>query len=417
MGAHDALFRRESGRLVSALTRIFGVHNLPLAEDVAQEALVRAFEVWKLRGVPENPSAWLVAVARNLALDVLRRRRTALTLAPDLEHLLQTEWTLASVIDEQLEPKNIGDDLLRMMFTCCHPKLSENVQVALVLQVLCGFSVREVAQAFLSNEAATEKKLVRAKQTLGESEQLFELLQGPALVKRLTAVQRALYLLFNEGYHGASRDSAVRVELCEEAMRLTSLLLAHPLTRTPRTSALAALMCFNAGRLPGRIDDAGELVQLEAQDRARWDGRLFAEGERLLEDSASGPELSEYHVEAAIAAVHTRAKTAAETRWGQIIALYDTLMALRPTPVVALNRAVAIAQRDGAEAGLAALDAIEDRERLETYPFFFAAHGELHLRRGRGDLAAAHFARALALARSPEERRFFERRVQACAHA
>jgi len=411
---NDSLFRRESGRLVSALTRIFGVHNLQLAEDVAQEALVRAFEVWKLRGVPENPSAWLVAVAKNLALDVLRRQRTALSLAPDLENLLQTEWTVASVVNEQFEPKNIGDDLLRMMFTCARPKLSENVQVALVLQVLCGFSVREVAQAFLSEEAAMEKKLVRAKATLAESDGFFELLQGPALVKRLAGVQRALYLLFNEGYHGASTASAVRVELCEEAMRLTSLLLAHPLTTTPRTSALAALMCFNAARLPGRVDDAGELLQLADQDRSKWNSALIAEGERLLEQSASGPELSEYHVEAAIAGVHSRAKTANATQWNQIVALYDALMALRPSPVIELNRAVAIAQHEGPGAGIAALNAIENRERLDAYPFFPAAYGELELRRGQHEIAAEHFQRALTLARSPEERRFFERRIAHC---
>src|SRR6266852_8960622 len=212
MDPSDHLFRRESGRIVAALTRVFGVHNLALAEDVVQEAFCRAIEVWRFRGVPENPSAWLMATAKNCALDVLRRERTARTFAPELGRFLQSEWTLAPVVQELFGPNAIKDDLLRMMFSCCHPRLPEAAQVALVLHILCGFSVDEIAGAFVSTHVAIEKRITRAKKVLAGSKRLFDVAAGAEFSARLPAVQRALYLLFNEGYHGASPESAVRAE-------------------------------------------------------------------------------------------------------------------------------------------------------------------------------------------------------------
>src|ERR1700735_1353016 len=284
----DHLFRREAGRMVATLTHIFGVHNLALAEDVVQDAFCRALEVWKFRGVPENPSAWLMATAKNRALDVLRRERTARTFAPELGRLLQSEWTLAPVVEEMFGANAIKDDQLRMMFSCCHPRLQEEAQVALVLHILCGFSVTEIASAFVSSHAATEKRISRAKKVLAGSKRLFDVTGANDFSARLPAVPRALYLLFNEGYHGASPESAVRAELCQEAMRLTGLLLDCPPGATPATYALAALMCLHAARLPGRIDAAGNLSSLFDQDRTRWDSRLGARGERLLRPSAPG---------------------------------------------------------------------------------------------------------------------------------
>src|SRR5438309_8010631 len=323
----DHLFRRESGRMVATLTRIFGVHNLALAEDVVQDAFCRALEVWKFRGVPENPSAWLMTTAKNRALDVLRRERTARTFAPELGRLLESEWTLAPAVEEIFAPNAIKDDQLRMIFSCCHPRLPEEAQVALVLHILCGFSVDEVAAAFVSSHAAMEKRITRAKKLLAGSKKLFDIAEARDFAARLPAVHRALYLLFNEGYHGASPESAVRAELCREALRLTGLLLEHPVAATPATCALAALMCLDAARLPARLDAAGHLSVLAGQDRSRWDADLMAEGQRLLERSASGPELTEYHVEAAIAAVHASAPRLEETNWGQVVSLYDTLLA------------------------------------------------------------------------------------------
>jgi RNA polymerase sigma factor (sigma-70 family) len=395
--------------MVSALTRIFGVHNLALAEDVVQDSLCRALEVWKFQGVPDNPAAWLMATAKHRALDLLRRERTARVFAPDVTRLLETEWTLSPTLSELFGEHEIEDDLLRMMFTCCHPDLAEEAQIALILNILCGFSVTEVAGAFLVSHAAMEKRLQRAKATLATSQALFDMAAG--VTDRLAAVQRALYLLFNEGYHGAHPETAVRRELCFEAIHLAALLLEHPASKLPQTYALCALFCLDAARLPGRIDADGHLGPLDDRARSTWDRELIAQGLSLLERSATGTELSEYHVEAAIAAEHAAAAHTKDTNWARVVELYDLLFRLRPTPVVALNRAIALAQRDGAEAGLAALSAIAQPERLASYPFYFAAQADLELSLAQSERAAHHFRAALGVARNPAERHFFEQRL------
>jgi len=414
MEPSDHLFRRESGRMVAVLTRIFGVHNLGLAEDVVQDAFCRASEVWSIRGMPENPSAWLIATAKNRALDVLRRQRTARTFAPELGRLLDTDWTLAPIVQELYEPEAIKDDQLRMMFSCCHPRLPEEAQVALVLHILCGFSTSEIAAAFVSSRAAIEKRISRAKKVLAGSKTLFDLSGSAALPARLSAVHRALYLLFSEGYHGASPESAVRTDLCHEAMRLAALLLQNPITATPATYALSALMCLDAARLPGRLDSAGNLSSLFDQDRSLWDRQLLAEGQKLLELSATGSELTAYHLEAAIAFAHTSAPSAEATDWAAIVSLYDRLMAIGRSPVVALNRAIAVAQYQGPERGLEEIRAIPGSQRLALYPFYHAALGVFELRSSRPAIAAEHFRAALALARNPMERHFLENRLRAC---
>lgn len=414
MESLDSLFRHESGRIIAALTRVFGVDHLALAEDVVQDAFCRALDVWKFRGVPDNPGAWLMTTARNRALDVLRRERTARTFAPQLAQWLDSEWTLAPALDEQLAPRAVEDDLIRMMFSCCHPRLSEPAQVALVLHLLCGFSVAEVAAAFVARRAAIEKRISRAKLVLAGSERLVDVRDPAELGARLPAVQRALYLLFNQGYHGASPESAVRAELCREAIRLAELLLEHRLGARPSSQALTALLYLHAARLPTRVDEAGELASWLDQDRSKWDQGLIARGEELLAASARGPEVTSYHVEAAIAWVHATAGSTEATDWARIVRLYDRLLAQRPSPVVALNRAIAVAERDGPEQGLEAIRAIADRDRLGAYPFYPAALGQLELRCGRVIEARRHFQAALALARNPMERRFLERRVAAC---
>jgi RNA polymerase sigma factor (sigma-70 family) len=411
MELSEHLFRSESGRLVAALTRIFGVHNLALAEDVVQDAFCRALEVWKVRGIPDNPSAWLMTVAKRRALDIVRREQTARTFAPELSRVLESEWTLAPAVEEAFAGSTIRDEQLRMMFSCCDPRLPEEVQVALVLNILCGFGASEIASAFLTSRAAMEKRISRGKKVLASSRRLFDLAEAE-VEPRLSAVRRALYLLFNEGYHGASAEAAVRIELCREAIRLTMLLLESPQTATPETQALAALMHLHAAKLPVRIDSAGELNPLLEQDRTRWDARLIEDGLALLDGSAEGSVVSAYHVEAAIAAVHASAQSVEETNWDAIVNLYDRLMAIAPSPIVALNRAIAVGQRDGPEKGLESIRAIANRDRLRRYPFYPAAIAELELR--RGDLMAAelHFSEAAALARSGVERRFLERRVR-----
>src|SRR5215475_4803894 len=413
----EHLFRRESGRMVAVLTRIFGFHNLALAEDVVQDAFCRAMEVWAFRGVPENPSAWLMAAARNRALDILRRERTARTHEPELSRMLQSEWTLAPVVKDMFTENAINDEQLRMMFCCCHPRLPEEAQVMLVLHILCGFGVHEVASAFVTSYAAVEKRIPRVKKVLAGSKRLFDTGSSAEFSARLPAVQRALYLLFNEGYHGASAESAIRIELCDEAMRLAALLLEQPLGATPASYALSALMCLNKARLTARLDASGKLNSLFDQDRSLWDQSLVAEGLQLLELSAKGSDLTEYHIEAVIAAVHATAPSIQDTDWDKIVSLYDALMDIRPSPIVALNRAIAIRQRDGAERGLAELRTIIDSERLVNYPFYHAALGEFELRSDRSDTAREHFSAALRLSRNPMERQFFERRLTACRYS
>jgi RNA polymerase sigma-70 factor (ECF subfamily) len=407
---HEHLFRHEAGRMTASLTRLFGVQNFALVEDVVQDAFCRALEIWKLRGVPPNPSAWLMTTARNRALDVIRRERTARTFAPEVTRLLETEWTAAGVVAEAFSGDVVLAEQLRMMFSCCHPDVAEPAQIALILNILCGFGVPEIATAFLTSRAAIEKRITRGKRVLAGSSTLFDL-SNADFAARLSAVHRALYLLFNEGYHGASTQGAVRAELCEEAMRLTALLREHPVTRTPATFALSALMALHAARLPARIDAAGELQSLWEQDRSAWNHALIAEGQDLLDRSAAGDELTAYHVEAAIAAIHAAAPTLEATDWNAIVTLYDRLMAIAPSAVVALNRAIAIAQRDGPDQGIEAIERIADRERLGAYPFFPAALGELERRRGNVGEARTYFRRALRLARSDAERRYIERRI------
>ena len=409
----DHLFRRESGRITATLTRIFGPHRLALAEDVVQEAFCRALETWPFRGVPDNPPAWLMTTARNCALDALRRERTAQSSAWQLDNSLQSEWTLGPALDELFAPQAIQDDLLRLMFSCCHPSLPETAQVALILHILCGFSVAEVADAFLSSRAAIEKRITRAKALLSATEAMFDVSAAEDFAGRLPSVLRALYLLFNEGYHGAS-PAAIRCELCDEAIRLTAVLLAHPFGVTPETHALAALMALISARLPARTDAGGELMALADQDRTKWDQTRIAEGLRLLDLAARGLTLSPYHIEAAIAAVHASATRPQDTDWRLIVSFYDLLMRIRPSPVVALNRAIAISQAEGPRRGLEELRAHVDPEAMPRYLFYSAALGEMNLSLGRREDARAHFQSARDLARNDLERSFIDRRLRAC---
>jgi len=401
-------FRRESARMLAALTRLLGLHNLALAEDVAQDVLCRAVELWKFHPLPDDPAAWLMRAARNRAIDLIRAERTRLRFAPDL--VLESEWTLSPTVNAMFRESEIEDDQLRMMFSCCPPNLPPQAQLSLVLKLLCGFGNGEIAAALLMSEAAVEKQIARGKRTLVRARVLYEVASREQIAKRLESVQRALYLLFSEGYHG-SREP-VSAGLCGEAMRLCALLAQHPACATPRTLALMALMCFHAARLPGRAAEDGSLLLLEEQDRSRWDPDLIQRGFGLAERSAEGNEISEYHLEAGISAEHCAAPSLRETNWQRILQLYEMLLALRPSPVVALNRAIALGELRGPDHGLRALEQLADRERLAGYPFLPAAQGRFHLQAGRPAQAAEFFGRALALARNPSEAKLFEARLR-----
>jgi RNA polymerase sigma-70 factor (ECF subfamily) len=398
--------------MVSYLTRIFGLDGLDLAQDVVQDALCRALETWPIHGVPDNPSAWLMSVARNRAVDLLRRHNQFRYFAPELAHLLKLHETRSG--PTAAFEKEIQDDQLRMMFCCCHPELSTEAQVTLILKTLCGFSVSEIAHALLASEDSIEKRLGRARKLFRASGTLIEFTDISGIADRLDAVYQAIYLLFNEGYHGSQSERTVRDDLCFEAIRLAVLLSEHPAGDKPKTHALLALFCFHAARLSGRIDGDGGLIQLEMQDRSKWDPDLMARGFRFLERSSMGDELSEYHLEAGIASLHCAAPAYEKTDWAKILELYDSLCWLEPSPITALNRAVALGRTLGAEEGLAELGRIPDSAKLKNYPFYPAAHAEFHLLAGRTTEAAAYFEKAMALARSSAETTFFERKLRAC---
>ncbi len=414
MELEEHLFRRESGRLVAILTRPFGVHNLSLAEDVVQDAFCRALETWKFHGVPRNPSAWLMTIAKQRALDVLRREGTARRFAPELQRQLDSEWTRASTVEEAFDAGGIEDVQLRMMFSASTRscRWRRRSRSSCISSAASGWTRRRrpssrTRRPWRSGWCAPRRSWPGPKR-------LF-CLGGPTdVASRLPAVLRTLYLLFNEGYHGASAERAVRVELCEEALRLATLPLDNPLTARPAAHALAALFHFHAARLPTRVDASGDLILLADQDRSLWDAAHVAAGRRLLAQSAAGDELTAYHVEAAIAELHAAARRADETDWNGIAVLYETLMRIQPSPVVVLNRAVAIAQRDGPARGLDEIERIRDRERLREYPFYFIAIAEFELRLGRPEAARKSFTTALELARNPSERRFLRGRLRHC---
>lgn len=406
----EHFFRHETGRLHGALVRLMGVENLSLAEDVAQEALLRALHTWSIGGVPPNPSAWITRVAMNLARDAMRHRRMSQKKEPNIiTHLEQIMPGVAAAADGSHE---IRDDALRLMFVCCHPALPGDAQVVLALKVLCGFSTGEIARAFLSSEAAIEKQLTRTKQRIRDAGIGFEIPEGEELSARLDGVLGALYLLFNEGYKASAGERLLREELCAEAIRLASLLVEHPTGRTPRSHALLALMLLTAARFPSRVDEHGVLLRLDDQDRSKWDQALIERGLVQLVAAAQGNELSEYHLQAGIAAIHGIAPDYASTDWARILSHYDELNRLKPSPVVALNRAVAVAHLHGPQAGLEAIATINDRERLESHYLLHAVVGELHWRLKNHPAAAESFRRAVHLAQVGPEQLYLTRMLE-----
>jgi RNA polymerase sigma factor (sigma-70 family) len=361
----DGFFRHESGRLVAALTRVFGVRNLELAEDVVQASLIEALETWSVAGVPDNPSGWLYRVARNRGLDALRREGNALRLAPEVAATHGDD--AGAALTEVLLPGEIPDAQLRMMFACCHPGLPPRSRVALTLNTLCGFHPREIGAAFLSTEATARKRLTRAKRQLRDRGDI-EVPAGEALRARLDDLHQVLYLLFNEGYNSSHPDQVIRKELCREAIRLAEMLTDHPLCATPAGWALLALMRLHAARFDARLDADGELILLADQDRSTWDRRLLADGLRALDRAAEGDDATAYHLEAGIAAHHSLAPSFAQTDWQAILTHYDMLLRRSPSPVVELNRAIVLAELRGPDQGLRACTPSPTSTRWRTTP-------------------------------------------------
>ena len=398
--------------MVALLTRAFGFDHLELAEDAMQEALLKATQSWALGGVPRDPSAWLMRVAKNRALDVVRREVNFRSKEKELVAFFEQRPEVSS--DTCHFDDEIRDDELRLIFACCHPDLTRETQVALTLKTLCGFGEGEIAAAFLTSAAAIAKRLVRARQKIRQTPITLEIPAGKELVTRLDAVRQTLYLLFNEGYKASRGDDLVRQELCDEAIRLAEILAAHPVGDEPRTHALLALMLFNGARLTARADPEGNILLLAEQDRKLWDRAMIARGLGHLNRSATGQEISEFHLQAGIACCHCAAETYEETDWGRILLLYDMLVGIDHSPVVALNRAVAISNVHGPTAALEAIAAISPPDLLESYYVYHAIRGHLHYLVGKRRQAVRDFRRAAELTEVKSEQSFLRRRLAEC---
>lgn len=412
----EHFFRHETGRLHGALIRLLGVQNMSLAEDVAQEAILRALHSWSMGGVPANPSAWITRVAMNLAKDALRHQRMSGAKTDAIVTFLD-QTRSASSAEAGSDAPEIRDDTLRLLFVCCHPAVAPDAQVVLALKVLCGFSTGEIARAFLSSDAAIEKQLTRTKQRIAGAGIGFDIPAGTELAARLDGVLATLYLLFNEGYKASAGDRLLREDLCDEAIRLMQLLVAHPAGNTPRAHALLALMLLTAARFPSRLDEHGDLLRLDDQDRSKWNQGLIGRGLFELVAAAQGNEISEYHLQAGIAAIHCTAPDYASTDWARILSHYDELLRLKASPIVALNRAVAIAHLRGPRAGLDAIAQIPQRERLENLYLLHAVEGELHWRLKDHRAAATSFHRALQLAHVGPEQQYLSRMLERASEA
>jgi len=403
------IFAGESRRVLATLIRLLG--DFDLAEDALQEAFVAALRQWPEDGVPDNPRAWLVSAGRFKAIDQLRRRaRYDALLREQADHL-----AAQATVEMEIENAAIEDDRLRLIFTCCHPGLAPQAQVALTLREVCGLTTEAIARAFLSKPATVAQRIVRAKGKIRDAKIPYEVPEGAALAERLQSVLQVIYLVFNEGYLASSGEQALRHDLSEEAIRLVELVLALLAERTdqpdPECQGLLALMLLHHARRATRTDAQGELVLLENQQRSLWDRQEIQRADQLVRQALLSRRFGPYTLQAAIAAVHAQSPSSAETDWQEIVGLYDLLMQHMPTPIVALNRAAALAMRDGPEAGLQALEPLMENKALKGYHLAHAALADMHRQLGHQDAAAQAYTQALALATQPAEKRFLQQRL------
>jgi RNA polymerase sigma factor (sigma-70 family) len=403
----DHLFRHESGKMVSVLSKIVGLRNLEVAQDIVQETLLTAMRTWKFGRMPQNPSAWLYTVARNKALDFLRHEKTVR--ANEFKWLEETR----DQNDEHsatFDKEEIQDSQLQMIFVCCHPAVPEDSQLAFALKTLCGLSTREIASAFLTSEETIAKRIYRAKEKI-RTENISLEIPAAGFTERLDRVLHVLYLLFNEGYNSANHDQLIREDLCEEAMRLCYLLTLSSQTNTPATNALLALFCFQSSRLHSRIDEGGNIITLKYQDRSTWNKQLIKRGMDYLDLASTGSDVTVYHLEAAIASMHASALSFESTNWKMVYELYEILYKTKPNPVVALNKAIASCYAINGQTALVELQKIKG---LENHYLFHATLGEVYFDMNQKPEARKHFAQALTLTFSQTEQKLLQDKLSRC---
>jgi RNA polymerase sigma factor (sigma-70 family) len=411
----DHLFRHESGRLISALTRIFGSSNIELAEDAVQESLVEAIKNWTYKGIPDNPAGWLYQVAKNKALNIITKEQFNRQHASDVIHFFQSGWTVQPAMELFFSEKEIMDDQLRMIFTCCHPSISPDSQVALALKTLCGFNMAEIAAAFLTSEENIHKRLVRARKKIRDEKIPFDVPGAEELGPRLKAALDTIFLLFNEGYKASHGNDLIRSELAEEAMRLTEILVAHPaITDKSAAHALLALMQLNTSRFGARNDAEGNIITLDHQDRSLWDLNLIEKGCIHLQKSEPENHLSKFHCLAVISAHHCRAPSFEETDWAGILNEYNRLMQIDNSPVVQLNRSIALGKAQGPAIAIECLKQIEDSGVLKEYHLFYSVKADFLMKLEQFDAAEENLIKARQFASLENEKSLLDKRIEFC---
>ena len=408
--AVDHLFRQESGKMIAVLSKLLGLQHLQTAQDITQDTLLQALHTWSYKGMPDNPAAWLYRVAKNKAVDYLRREKIFRGVRSEHAYLLQSENILDPFAHSFFDEGEIEDSQLRMMFACCHPSIPVDSQIALALKTLCGLSVAEIANAFLKDEETIAKRIYRAKEKIRTEDIALELPSTRYLPQRLDAVLHGLYLLFNEGYNSSHPEQLIREELCQEAMRMAYMLTQSPLTNLPRTNALLALFCFQASRLKARLDEESNIMLLKHQDRSKWYRPLIQKGFAFLE-AATQKETSVYHLEAAIAYLHASALSFEATDWKAIYYLYSILADEHPTPFIALNKAIAASYAISKEAALAELQQIKG---LKNYYLYHTAIGEIYFELHCMPDALHYYRKALLLTKSIAEQQLLQEKIKAC---
>lgn len=405
----EHFFRYESGKLTAVLTKILGTGNIAMAEDIVQETLIKAMHNWSYGQVPDNPSAWIMRTAKNLAVDHLRRDTNFKSKRSEvLESFLFDANSGKS--NEVLFEEEVADDQLRMIFVCCHPENPRDSQIALALKILCGFSVSEIASAFLTNEETIAKRLTRAKKKIRDEGVVFEIPSGD-VGKRLETVHEVIYLLFNEGYNATHGDHIIRKDLCEEAIRLNYLLLENPLTNTPKTQALLSLMLFHFSRMASRVGAQGEIILLEDQDRSKWDVNMIQAAMKYLDQATADRSSSEYHLQAAIAGAHCLAQSYDQTDWNAILVFYDQLLALNSSPIIALNRIVAVSKVAGAQKAMRELETLEGIKQMDGYYLLYSIKADLLNQLGNTEEARMAYKKAIELTNIESEKALLTKKM------